>query len=284
MKRLLMIIFIFGCVACVREGDRSYTCQHTWKLDMLPVPYVLEQVDTVGYKPYYEFVNTLDILCFQEGKIVDKATFDYEYCRNTPVIVFQNDVAQPAFLLVANLLDPKAMSWTFDNGRLGAEFTILNHREPSVYLAAVAYGKEESEIPVQLNMLVAHLVVEVVNPQSWMKDVVIRVENVVGKITTNYQYRDTTYIEKSAPLNEDGINSTVGINTFPTYPGHSAQLSISFRGDKATANYVIANNQVYFTPHGVIYVRIVFEDVNSIKVFMTVNGKWQIIDEGHIVI
>lgn len=281
-----VILLVFVCSSCIREDDCPCTEGNTLEVEMKPVPYILEGDSVVGVLPYHRFVNRLDLLIFRNGKQDTGAVFDYEYCLEHPVIPLQLRPGKYDFLFAGNLLDHKALMWQFtEDGRLEARFSILDHQEPPLYL--VSTDKTDflfpAVLPVQLHIIVARIEVKLVNPPTWITGLDFTVSNIAKEVTDLGVLRDTTSLSKSIGVDYTGPGVYyVGLNAFPTYPGHPATVNVRLKGADRVSQFVIDDTRMTLQISRILQVSIEFETENDIKVSVEVNGKWEVIDEGKI--
>lgn len=285
MKYCILIMIVWGCFSCVREGDREYKCSGNVVFDMQDVAYVFLDDSVIGYRPYYEFTKQLDILAFRKGELERSVTFDYQFCRDNRLIPFVLPLDKYTFLLVANLYDPKAAEWHFQNGEFNVRLSILDHEEPPAYLASIKSTPRQlyTEVPVELKLLVSRLEIQLVNPQSWVTGVSVSVRDIAASITNDYVLDDTTSILKRIQIDNTGSGTyNLGVNTFPTYTGHAASLSVNLTGNSQIAQYVINDERLNLYPGIITRLQIGFDGIGGITVKIEIEGKWEIVDEGII--
>lgn len=282
MKNLIYILLMALLFpACIREDNRG--CGFSCRFDMQEVPYVIDGSEVVEYRPYDRFTNSLNLLAFRNHQLISASYYDYEFCKDNRVIPFMSEEIPDVFLFVANLHDHKAMKYTFKEGRITTDFSILDHREPPTYLVAILDPVADSLMAVNLKMLVARLEIEVLNPLPWMDTLQIVISDVAETISDNFMLTDTTYIVKRTALFAVGEKQGwLGVNTFASYPGKPALLNISFIGESKQSTYLITDEQLNFRPHTITSLRMEFDDAGDIKISISVNGKWEVVDEGKI--
>lgn len=287
MQKLLgMGVFVLLFFGCIRESSDP-TCDYTILFDMKEVPYTIKNTDTVDYLPYYHFLTQLNLLTFQNDKLYSISEYDYEFCKQHSVIPFNTDIYDNVYLFLANLFDERALSYSVKDGNLDAVLSIIDHQEPPVYL--VASGKVNSEtesiVPVDLRMLVSRLEVQVDNPLKWMTNMQIGVDRIAGKISGNFVLSDTTYIVKHLEIDPvGGKTNFLAINTFPSYPDKPAIVNFYFTGKGGREfTYNIKDDLFRFLPHTITLIRFGFGGTEEdVTISVSVNGKWEILDEGHI--
>lgn len=287
MKRysgIIWIVLLF--CSCLRENNNGDDCRTRLLFDMKDVSYVYEEDEAIGYRPYYVFTEQLDLFLFSVERIDRSFRFDYKYCKTHPVIPVDADVNSGYYLFVANLFDPRELNWAFDQGKLKAWFSIVDYEEPPVLLAAdsnltVAQGT----IPVSLRMLVSRLEIRLTNPPAWVKGLDVNVRNIAGTVSTDFSLGDTTHIYKQIGFDNHGPGVyEFGVNTFPTYAGKTALLRIDFIGTTEVSPILVDDSHLNLLPGVITLLNIEFEGENKITVSVEVNGKWEIVDGGTIII
>lgn len=75
-----------------------------------------------------------------------------------------------------------------------------------------------------------------------------------------------------------------GVNTFPTYPDLPALLNVRLVGTQAVAPIIVDDSRLHLIPGNITQIDIVFENEGHLKLSIEINGKWEVIDGGHIII
>lgn len=290
MKRIkeFMIIggLLIGVLACIREKN-SDNCPDEVIFEMKDVPYVFEGSSATAYRPYYVFIGRLDILAFNNKRLETFEDYNYEYCFDHPEIPFPVEFDKYTFLFVSNLYDHKALSWNFDAGELEARFSIIDHEEPPVFLmATVNYVFGQSVIlPVNLIMLVSRLEIRLENPPVWVTGLEVDVEGIARTVTNDFLLRDTTHIYKNIVLDNSGPRVYwLGVNTFPTYENIPARVTIDLVGVNETSPLIIDDSRLHLIPGVITRLNLLFNTDDRVTVSVEMNGKWEVIDEGEIII
>lgn len=275
------------CLACMEENDCPCLKNIAVDFEMLDIPYVLEGKEEPGYRPYYVLTNRLDILAFRGTLLDTTAAYGYDYCREHPLIPFPLRAGSYELLFVANLSDHRALSWDFEGNRLQVMFRLVDHEEPPVYLAdrKAPDVYEPIVLPVALRMLVARLEVEIVNPPAWVKGVKLHISRIAASMTLDGTLRDTSSIDKEVEWTHTGEGSYgIGVNTFPTYLEEPALVDVQLQGNNRADPLIIDDDRIHFVPGKIIRLSVVFESENRVSVSVEVDGKWEVIDEGEIII
>lgn len=286
MKRIV-IIGILGCLlmACIHEKPCSGG--ESLSFEMKDVPYILDSTEVTNYRPYYTFTEKLDLFLFTYEKFWATLSYDYEYCRTHPVIPVATIPDCYVYLFVANLHDPKELGWSFENETLNVVFSIVDFEEPPLLLAAtgdVRLCQEEAE-PVELRLFVSRLEILVENPPSWATAIDVSIRNVAKTVTTDYVLGDTTHIFKHIPLeNPDDGKYRTGVNTFPTYPGRPALVNLNLSGIGTAMPIVVDDNLLHLNPGVITRISLIFGAGGDLKIVIEVDGKWEIVDGGSIII
>lgn len=287
MKRYVLIgLMALLSASCLREHYNEEDCRGTVQFDMKDVPYIFQGSEVVSYLPYYNFIENLSLFEFVGERLQNTTAYGFAYCREHQLIPYDAGTGNHFFLFAANLYDPKELDWTFTDGRLQAVFLILDNEEPPVLLTAVneADAVPGTVIPVQLHMLVSRLEIRVDNPPSWVNGLDVSLSNVAGSITSGFVLGDTTHIFKHLPLENQGAGTYwSGLNTFPTYPDSPALLNINLTGT-AQASIRVDDDRLHLVPGSVTRVEILFEAENQLKISIEVDGKWEVVDGGNIII
>lgn len=284
--------FVLGIIllcftSCIREHYSDCDYPEHLAFEMLDVPYILDSDTVAGYQPYYAFTERLDVFAFGGKGLDSSAKYGYEYCRENPIIPWNIKPQDYTFLFVANLFDPKMLDWTYDNNRLAARFSILDHREPPLLLVATKEIVEgnASLVPVRLNFLVSRLEIRLDNPPAWVNGMAVSVTGTAGMITNNYVLGDTTYIYKNITVNNTGPGRyRFGVNAFPTYQGRSAILNIRLTGRDQVRPLIVDDSRLHLLPGVITRVDLLFDAQENVTVSIEVDGKWEVVDEGQIII
>lgn len=287
MKYILLI----GCclalsVACIREKHYGDACSKALAFVMKEVPYVFVGGEAVEYRPYYTFIEQLELYVFADEQLREHFTYGFDYCRQHPVIPLMTAYNSHDALFAANVYDPKALSWQFRDGQLHTGFSILDFQEPPVFLAAVVpLGDTGGSVPVELRMLVSRLEIRLTNPPAWITGLDVTVRNIAGKISDNYLLGDTTHITKQLFFDYEGPGTySFGVNAFPTYTGKAASLTITPIGTAAIAPILVEDSRLHLLPGVITRLEIVYETEEKITVSIEIDGKWEVVDGGSIII
>ncbi len=287
IRKLFAGMILFLSVACLREDYNEEDCQKKVVFEMEDIPYIFQGNDTAVYRPYYKFVENLNLFVFAEERLQNIEIYNYEYCRNHPFIPYLTPIGERYFLFVGNLYDPKELDWKFIDGELQAVFSIIDHEEPPLLLTAKKKAdiREEILLSIELYMLVSRLEVKVDNPPDWMTGLDVQVGNVAGSITADFILGDTTHIFKHLKV-EHPVSDVFwsGINTFPTYPERAASLNIKLTGKTGISPFLVDDDRLHLVPGTITRVNILFETESQVEISVEVNGKWEIVDGGHIII
>lgn len=287
MKYIVVIGCIIGlAMSCVWERYDGADCRQTIFFRMERVPYIFEGEAAVGYRPYYFFTERLDLFVFAGQQLMRTVNYDYEYCRTHPVIPLSTGREKQDFLFVANLYDPQDLNWYYEGDRLEGRFSIRDHQEPSLFLAAVADSSlVEDSISINLRLLVSRLEIRLVNPPNWVHGLKISVRNIPGTVSTSGQLGDTTHITGKIGFDNQG-NGTYwfGLNTFPTYRGKAASVSVDLLGASETAPIVVEDERLHLLPGVITRLGIEFETEHNLRITVEIDGKWEVIDGGNIII
>ncbi len=273
--------------SCIRENTCPCMGPHTVIFRMEDVPYAFEGDEVAEYRPYSVFTDRLDIMAFRGQKPDTTVTYGYEFCKTHTFIPWELLPGSYDFIFVANIFDHKAVSWDYEEDRLRLYFHIVDGQEPPVYLAAERSRNvyASSVLPVELRMLVSRLEVKVVNPPAWVEGFNFRVRRVAREMSLEGRLKDTVSITKyiSFQPSETG-EYVVGMNTFPTFPGQPALVDIQLRGNGRQAQLIVDDSRIHFVAGKIVRVSIEFESENSVSVSVEIDGVWEIIDEGKIII
>lgn len=285
-KLLTGVIFLLS-VSCLRENYNAEECRKDIIFKMEDVPYIFQGNEIIDYRPYYMFTENLNFFIFAEERLQNTSEYDYGYCRNHSLIPYRAQTGRQFFLFVANLYDPKELDWKFVDGELQAIFSIVDHEEPSLLLAAKKKAdiQEDVLLPVELNMLVSRLEIRIDNPPDWMTGVDVQVSHIAGSITSDFVLGDTTYIFKHLEVGNP-VSATFGsgVNTFPTYPETPALVNIQLTGKAGISPFLVDDDRLHLVPGTITRINILFETETQIKISVEVDGKWEIVNGGHIII
>lgn len=277
-----MALFMVSCL-----DDKDCGCAATTEVffEMKDVAYIFDGNEIVGLQPYNRVTDRLDIFAFKKEVLDSIAVYDYEYCQNHTVIPYVSKPGSYTFLFIANLFDRKALHYEITPEKMTAWLRIMDHDEPPVYLVdiqpAIVFGQVFSA--VELQMLVSRLEVQVINPPAWVEGFHFIVSHIAARINNYNELQDTTSIYKTVPISLVTANKAwVGINTFPTYPGIPAVVSIQLRGGGNINQLVINDERLVFRSGRIIRLSVEFEGESSVKISLNINDKWEIIDEGKI--
>lgn len=285
MKYWLMM----GCVillagGCLREKYSGEDCRRDIAFVMKDVAYVFVDDEAVAYRPYYTFIEQLDLYVFGEGKVAQRSRYGFAYCREHPVIRQRVDYNSEDALFVANLYNPKELAWEYRDGQLTAVFSIIDFEEPPVLLAAVSPLTGDS-VPVELRMLVSRLEIRLTNPPAWVSGLEVTVRNIAGTVATDYSLGDTTHIVKEMRFDIQGAGEyRFGVNTFPSYSHRPALLSIMPVGTSETLPILVEDDRLHLLPGVVTRIDIAYDKDEKITVAIEVDGKWEVVDGGSIII
>lgn len=278
-----MMLLAAGCLPEKYKGD---DCRRQFQFVMNDVPYAFVNEEAIGWRPYYTFVEQLDLYVFKGEKIGQTAKYTFDYCREHPVIPFAVDYDEQTSLWVVNLYDSRELDWRFDRGRLQARFSILNYEEPPVLLAAISpIDWNRDSIAVDLRMLVSRLEIRLTNPPSSLSGLDVTVRNVAASVTTDFVLGDTTHIQKYLFFDAQQAGEyNFGVNTFPTYPDQAALVSIFPIGTSGVAPILVEDERLHLLPGVVTRLELIFDAEGKIDIKVEVDGKWEIDDGGHIII
>lgn len=288
MKRYVGIVFgILLITSCLDDKDCGCFRQTDLGFEMKDIVYSYDEDGAVlEYQPYYRATNRLDVYTFK-GEVLDSVAFlNHDYCREHPVIPWNAGPGNYTFLFIANLLDVNALTYLWDAQKnLEVWLNIVNHEQPPGYLLALnrvdVYGSQK--VPVELKLLISRLEVEVLNPPQWVTGFNFTVQNVARAINDKLVLRDTTSIDQYQPLQytESGVYR-VGINTFPTYSDYPAVVTVKLAGRADIKPLVIEDNRMVFRAGRIIRLIVEFKPEGTVKIFLNVSNKWEVIDEGKI--
>lgn len=285
MKYSLML----GCIVllaggCLREKYTGDDCRRDIAFVMKDVPYVFVDDEAVAYRPYYTFIEQLDLYVFGGGRVEQCAEYDFAYCREHPVIAQRVDFNSKEALFVANLYSPKELDWEYRGGQLTAVFRILDFEEPPVLLAAIAPLTEE-RVPVELRMLVSRVEIRLTNPPSWVTGLEVTVRNIAATVSTDYSLGDTTHIVKQTRFDNQGAGEyQFGVNTFPSYADRPALLSVTPIGTSEASPILVEDDRLHLLPGVVTRIDIAYDKDEKVTVAIEVDGKWEVVDGGSVII
>lgn len=276
----------FLLTACLREQNNTEDCRADLFFLMQNVPYVFEGEKIVGYRSYYFFVEQLELFLFDETAITSSYRYDYTYCRRHPVIPLTAEISPRWYLFIANLYDPKELNWTFQEGELQVWFSIVDHEEPPVLLAATSrVESSEDSVLVGLRIMVSRLEIQLTNPPAWVTGIEVTVRDIAATVSTDFTLGDTTHITKQIGFDNQGPgNYWFGVNTFPTYQDKTAYLSIDLLGGSETAPISVEEQRLHLIPGVITRLNIEFETDEKMIISVEIDGKWEIIDGGNIII
>ena len=278
-----VLLLLAGCLHEVYRGDDCLWDEH---FVMRDIPYVFVGKEAVDYRPYYTFIEQLDLFIFSEQHLEQYDSYNFEYCREHPVITQEVDDNSRDVLFVANLYSQKELQWNYHAGHLEAVFSILDYEEPPVLLAAIAdIASRRDSVPVELRLMVSRLEIYLVNPPSWLVGLDVLVHNIAGTVSTDYVLGDTTYIHKALFFDNQGSGAYLsGVNTFPTYSGKAALLKITPLGMSGITPILVEDGRLHFFPGVITRVEIVYDADEKITISIRTDGKWEVIDGGSIII
>ncbi|MEG2790591.1 MAG: hypothetical protein RSA98_03245 [Odoribacter sp.] len=271
-------------VSCLREGEKN-DCSIELFFNMQDVAYTFAGSE-VAYQPYYIFTEHLDLFLFSESQLYASNRYDNEYCRTHPTIPFYANQNPQFYLFTANLSDPKMLNYSFIDGQLNAVFSILNNEEPPVLLTAVSRFKSQCDsMLVNLRILTSYLEIQLIHPPTWIYGFDMTVTNIATSISANLNLEDTTHIYKRFLVNHRGVESyTFGMNTFPTHPNEAALLKIDLIGLNEVYPIAVNDERLYLLSGVIARLNIKFENENKITISVEIDGKWEVVDGGHIII
>lgn len=287
MKYLFVIVsLLFLTLGCLKEKYRGEHCLRKVAFEMKEVPYVVVGEDVVGYRPYYTFIERLDLFVFSEQLQEYHFKYDFAYCREHAVIAETVGYDAGEALFVANLYDPKELNWGYENGELKAVFRIVDYEEPPVLLAAVAdIGNRQDSVPVELRLLISRLEIKLENPPAWMVGLKVNVRNIAASVSLDYRLGDTTHIDKQLFFDNQGPGTYwLGVNTFPTYSDKPALLILDPIGTEPTAPIVVDDTRLHLLPGVITRLNLAFDSMENITISVKIDGKWEIVDGGSIII
>lgn len=286
-KWMILIGCLLGITGCLREKYDAGNCSGEVFFHMEDVPYRFEGEEVTGYRPYSAFTEKLHILAFADQHLEKVQQYGYQYCREHFYIPWETGFGRQTFLFVANLYDEKELDWTFAGDTLDVVFSIVDHEEPPVLLAAVKEADltAPDTLGIGLRLMVSRLEIQLENPPAWVTGLWINVREVAAKMTINGDLQDTTSIRKELPLQHEGAGTYwTGINTFPTYPGSPALVDVRLTGEYEVLPLAIADERLHFQPGRIIRVNIRFETEQDITISVKIVKEWEIVDGGHIII
>lgn len=203
------------------------------------------------------------------------------------LIPYKADPGLYSFLFVANLYDQEGLGWTFENGLLEAVFSIRNHEEPPVFLVSndTATKYRADTVPVQLQMLVSRFEIQVENPPAWVTGLDVSLSRVAASVTSGFVLGDTTYIRKQISLDAQGGEYLPDrCKYFSDLSGSACLLNVRLVGTQAVAPIIVDDSRLHLIPGNITQIDIVFENEGHLKLSIEINGKWEVIDGGHIII
>lgn len=286
MRYIFVIGMIWLVTGCLPEKYRGDECRREIQFLMKDVPYVVVDQEVVDYLPYYTFVEQLDLYIFGEQRVEQNFEYDFAYCREHPVISQQVDYNSSEALFVANLYHPRELSWNYRDGKLEAVFSIVDFEEPPALLGAIADMNDRRDtVPVELRLLVSRLEIRLTNPPAWMTGLDVTVRNIAATVTTDYQLGDTTHINKEISFQNQGPGTyQFGVNTFPTYSDKTAILTIIPVGVSGISPIIVEDSRLHLLPGVVTRLDIIYDTDEKITIAIEVEGKWEVVDGGNIII
>ena len=82
MKYLPIVLSIwFLTSGCLKEKPEGENCSRRVSFVMKDVPYVYSGEEAVGYRPYYTFVEQLDLYVVAGRKPVKAGEYGFDFCR-----------------------------------------------------------------------------------------------------------------------------------------------------------------------------------------------------------
>lgn len=284
MRYSWIVLLMFFTAGCLTEKYRGEDCSKEIQFVMKEVPYVFHDGEAVEYQPYYTFIEQLEMYVFANRQPEESFKYDFAYCREHPVIVERLDYNSREALFVANLYHPRELTWNYRDDRLQAVFSIVDFEEPPVLLATVV-EIDRDILPVELRMMVSRLEIRLVNPPAWMNGLEVTVRNIAASVSTGYILEDTTHISKQIFFNNQGAGTyRFGINTFPTYSGSTAILTILPLGTSEASPILVEDERLHLLPGVITRLDLVYEANGKITINIQIDGKWEVVDGGQIII
>lgn len=285
MRYSLMIgCFVLLAGGCIREKYTGGDCRRDVAFVMKDVPYVFVGEEAVAYRPYYTFVEQLELYVFGAGRMEQRAGYGFAYCREHPVIPQNVGDNSEEALFVANLYSPRELAWEYHGGRLTAVFSIVDFEEPPVLLAAMVPLTGDT-VPVELRMLVSRVEIRLTDPPAWVSGLEVTVRNIAGTVSADYSLGDTTHIVKQIRFDNQGAGEyQSGVNTFPSYAGRPALLTITPVGTSEASPIVVEDDRLHLLPGVVTRIDIVYDKDEKITIAIEADGKWEVVDGGSIII
>lgn len=284
MRYIRIILIVVFAVSCLPEKYKGEDCLKEVQFVMKDVPYVFVDGEGVEYRPYYTFIEQLDLYLFAYQQLHESFKYDFAYCREHPIITPRVDYNSEQALFVANLYHPRELAWEYRNNQLEAVFSIIDFEEPPVLLAAIADVVQET-IPIELRMLISRLEIRLTNPPAWVTGLDVTVRNIAASVSTSYALQDTTHIRKQLFFDNQGPGTyQLGVNTFPTYSGNAAILTIKPFGVSETSPILVDDDRLHLLPGVITRLDIVYDTEEKITIAVEIDGKWEIVDGGSIII
>lgn len=285
-KGFISGLIVMLLASCLHERYSGEDCRARLLFGMEDVPYLYENDGTVGYRPYYVFTEQLDVFLFDQERLAGSENFDYHYCRTHPVIPLETGINTRYYLFAANLYDPKELDWKLENGKLEAWFKIVDNEEPPVLLAATGrIVPVKDSVHVALRMMVSRLEIRLTNPPRWVNGLDVTVRDIAATVGTDFSLKDTTHINKKIWFDNQGPGTyNFGVNTFPSFEQKRAILTLDLLGSTATSPILVDDSRLHLLPGAITLLNIAFDSEDKITVSIEINGKWEIVDEGNIII
>lgn len=287
MKYLPIVLSIwFLTSGCLKEKPEGENCSRRISFVMKDVPYVYSGEEAVGYRPYYTFVEQLDLYVVAGQKPVKAGEYGFDFCREHPVITERLDLDASEVLFAANVFDSKMLHWDDREGELHAYFSIIDHEEPPMILAASAKaGGKRDSVGVELRLLVSRLEIKLVNPPEWVRGLEVTVDRISETVAVDYSLGEATYIRKQLLFDRQGADAYLyGVNTFPSYQDNPAIVKIDLLGAEPVAPILVDNDRMHLWPGIITRLDLIFDDRGKVAVEIEVEGKWEIVNGGSIII
>ncbi len=288
MKKYLSILLsiLFLTSGCLKEKPGEEDCKRQVSFVMKEVPYVYSGEEAVGYRPYYTFIEQLDLYVVAGQKPVKTGEYGFDFCREHPVITERLRRDASEVLFAANVFDPTMLHWSEREGKLCAYFSIIDHEEPPMILAASAEaGRKQDKVEVELRLLVSRLEIKLVNPPDWVRGLEVRVDRISETVAVDYSLGAPTYIRKQLLFDRPGASTYwYGVNTFPSYQDSPAIVKIDLIGAEPVAPILVDDDRMHLWPGIITRLDLIFDDQGKVAVEIEIEGKWEIVDGGSIII
>lgn len=110
--------------------------------------------------------------------------------------------------------------------------------------------------------------------------------DIAATVSTGFYFGPgTTHITKQIGFDNQGIGDYwFGVNTFPTYRDKTAYLSIGMQGGNEVTPIEIEDQRLHLIPGMITRLSIEFETDEKMIISIEIDGKWEIIDGGNIII